>query len=143
METIFQLSSLPVLPLWLLMIFTPRWGLTQNLMRSHWVIVPPTLLYSLLVLPQLLSLFPILANPNLNSIATLLSSEAGATVAWVHFLAFDLFVGRWIYLENLKHRIHPGLVGVVLLMVLMFGPFGYLLYMGLRSIQPRAATAVS
>jgi Domain of unknown function (DUF4281) len=137
METIFQLSSLPVLPLWLLMILTPRWGLTQNLMRSHWVIVPPALLYSILVLPQFFNFFPILANPNLNGIATLLSSESGATIAWVHFLAFDLFVGRWIYLDNLEQRIHPVLVGMVLFLVLMFGPFGYLLYLGLRFWRSR------
>jgi hypothetical protein len=114
METIFQLSSLPVLPLWLLMIFAPRFDFTKRLMGSNWVIVPPALLYSLLVLPQFLGVFPILANPNLNAIATLLSSEIGATIAWVHFLAFDLFVGRWIYLDSFGSNIHPVLIGLVL-----------------------------
>jgi len=30
---------------------------------------------------------------------TLFGTGAGTTLAWVHFLAFDLFVGRWIYLD--------------------------------------------
>jgi hypothetical protein len=70
-------------------------------------------------------------------IAKLLSSEIGATIAWVHFLAFDLFVGRWIYLDTLERRVHPVVLGVVLFFVLMFGPLGYVLYLGLRTWQTR------
>jgi hypothetical protein len=142
MTTIFQLSSLTVLPLWLLMIFAPRWAWTQNLMRSNWVLVPPALLYSVLVLPQVLGIFPTLANLNLNSIRSLLSTETGTTIAWVHFLAFDVFVGRWVYLDHLKNQFHPVLVGMVLFLVLMFGPFGFLLYMILRALPPRATRAL-
>ena len=34
------------------------------------------------------------ARPDLAAVAALLSTPAGATLAWAHFLAFDLMVGR-------------------------------------------------
>ncbi len=94
METIFQLSSLLVMPFWLLIIFLPRWQWTRRIMASPWVVAPAALLYTLLVAPALVSLLPQLANPQLGAIGALLGTPAGATIAWVHFLAFDLFTGR-------------------------------------------------
>ena len=100
METIFQLSNLLVMPFWLLMIFLPHWGWTRRIMASPWVVAPAALLYALLVMPSLVSLLPQLANPQLGAIAALLGTPQGATIAWAHFLAFDLFVGRWAYLDS-------------------------------------------
>ncbi len=142
METIFSLSSVPVLPLWLLMIFAPRWGLTKRIIQSPLIIVPPALLYSILVVPQLLELLPILANPNLNSILGLLSTPQGATIAWVHFLAFDLFVGRWVFLDNFVQQFHIVITGIILFLILMFGPLGCLLYLGLRYFFGKPLKAV-
>ena len=142
METIFSLSSVPVLPFWLLMIFAPRWDLTKRIIQSPLVIVPPALLYSILVVPQLLELLPILANPNLNSILGLLSTAQGATIAWVHFLAFDLFVGRWVFLDNFEQRFHVVVIGIILFLILMFGPLGFLLYLGLRYFFGKPLKAV-
>ena len=100
MDTVFSLSSLLVMPLWGLMIFAPLWRVTKTIMQSPWVVAPAALLYAVLVLPNIATVFPAVSNPSLEGIRTLLSSESGATIAWVHFLAFDLFVGRWAYLES-------------------------------------------
>ena len=100
METVFSLASLLVMPLWALMIFAPLWRVTRSVMQSPWVIAPAALLYAALVPPNIATVFPAALNPNLEGIRRLLSSESGATIAWVHFLAFDLFVGRWAYLES-------------------------------------------
>jgi hypothetical protein len=51
----------------------------------------------------------------------------------VHFLAFDLFVGRWIYLDSQERRISAWLVAPVLFLTLMLGPAGFLLYLAVRS----------
>ena len=50
MQTIFSLSSLLVLPFWLLMIFVPRWHWTQRIMQSPLVAAAPALLYAVLVI---------------------------------------------------------------------------------------------
>ncbi len=139
MDFIFQASSLLTLPFWLLMIFLPRWHWTQRIMASLWTVVPAALLYAVLILPMMPTAFPVLANPTLDAIAALLGTPQGATVGWVHFLAFDLFIGRWAYLDSRSLGLNPWPVSVVLFFVLMFGPLGLLLYLGLRRFATRTA----
>jgi len=139
MDTVFNLSSLLVMPLWALMIFAPLWRVTKTVMQSPWVIAPVALLYAVLVLPNIASVLPAVLSPNLEGIRTLLSTESGATIAWVHFLAFDLFVGRWAYLESRALNLNVFAMAVVLFFTLMLGPVGALLYLGLRTTA-RGAT---
>lgn len=134
MDTLFNISNLLVLPFWLLMILAPHWSITKRVMKTYWVLVPAALLYSVLVLPDMFSLFGELASPSLDSVAMLLGNPAGATIGWIHFLAFDLFVGRWAYLDSRKHNISAWLASPALFFTLMLGPFGFLLYLVIRTI---------
>jgi Domain of unknown function (DUF4281) len=137
MDTIFSLSSLTAIPFWLLMILAPRWSWTRKILGSPFVILPSAMLYIALVFPNIISSFPTLANPKLETIQTLIGSSAGATITWVHFLAFDLFVGRWAYLDSLERKIHPLVMAPILFLILMFGPLGFALYLGARSFGGR------
>lgn len=138
-ETIFQLSNLLVMPFWFLMILLPHWGWTKRILASLWVIVPAALLYALLVIPALGSLLPSLASPQLATIGALLGTPAGATIAWAHFLAFDLFVGRWAYLDSRERHLTAWLVSPALFLILMVGPLGLLVYLSLRALPARPA----
>ena len=137
METIFNLSNLFVLPFWLLMIILPHWRWTQRILRSLLPVAALALVYTLLLATQIGSAAVSLLNPSLASIAALLGSPAGATVAWVHFLAFDLFVGRWAYLDSRERSLSAWWVSPALFFVLMAGPFGLLLYLSGREIALR------
>src|SRR5712671_6401746 len=139
MTVLFSLSNLLVLPFWGLLILLPRWRWTGRIMRSPFVSATPALLYAALVLPRLGTIWPAVARPTLTGIATLLGSPEGATIAWVHFLAFDLFVGRWIYLDSQDRRISAWLMVPVLFLTLMLGPAGFLVYLIVRPL----ATVVS
>lgn len=132
MNELFQLSNLLVIPWWLLMIVAPHWIHTQKIVGSSLIFVPIALLYSVLVLPSLPTLLPDLANPQLAVIRALLSTPDGATIAWIHFLAFDLFVGRWIYHDSLKLAIPRWQQTGMLFVTFMAGPFGWLCYLLLR-----------
>ena len=138
METIFSLSNLLVMPFWLAMIFLPRWRWTARIMASLWPIVPAAVLYAVLVVPNLPALFPALANPELVAIAALLGTPEGATIAWAHFLAFDLFVGRWVYLDARRLGISAWIGSPILFLVLMIGPAGFLLYVLARLVKTRS-----
>lgn len=131
--TIFRLSSLLVMPFWALMLLLPRWRWTRRIMHSPFVSVAPAALYGVLVAPRLLEIWPALARPTLDGIALLLGSPAGATIAWIHFLAFDLFVGRWVYLDSQEKQISPWFTTPLLFLTLMLGPLGFLLYLTVRS----------
>lgn len=136
METIFMLSNLLVLPFWLLMIALPHWRWTQRLMASPLVVAPAALLYAMLVVPQLGAALPALLRPSAAGVAALLGTPAGATVAWAHFVAFDLFVGRWAYLDSRARGLSAWLMAPVLLAVLMVGPAGLLVYLVVRGLKP-------
>jgi hypothetical protein len=134
METVFSLGSLLVMPFWFLIIFLPTWKWTRRVVASSWIIAGAAALYMVLVLPGVLQILPAVMNPNLQGIQQLLGTPAGATIAWVHFLAFDLFVGRWVYLDSRERNISPLLVSPILFFVLMLGPLGFLLYLVLRTL---------
>ena len=132
-ETLFSLSSLLVMPFWLLLIFLPRWRVTDRVMAGPWVALPAALLYAVLVLPRFVEIFTAVANPTLTGITALLGDPTGATIAWAHFLAFDLFVGRWVYVDGRSRNISAWFISPILFMVLMLGPIGFLLYLVMRT----------
>ena len=132
METIFSLSGLLTLPFWFLIIVLPKWRWTHRMMRSMHVVVPALAAYSLLVIPRIVQILPAVVKPELDQISQLLGSPEGATIGWIHFLAFDLFVGRWVYLDSRERDFNPVLMAPILFFVLMLGPFGLLLYLILR-----------
>ena len=142
-DAIFSSSSLLVMPFWFLMIFLPFWRWTERILRSLWVVVPIALLYAALVLPGAATLIGDLANPSLDNIAALLGTPRGATIGWIHFLAFDLFVGRWAYLDSRERSIPWWLVSPTLFFVLMFGPLGLILYLGVRALVGRSTNAAA
>ena len=134
MASLFRFSSFLVIPFWLLMILVPRWQWTKRIVHSPLVSAAAAALYAALVLPRLGEIWPAVSRPTLSGVAALLGSPAGATIAWVHFLAFDLFVGRWIYLDSQDRQISAWLMAPVLLLTLMLGPAGFLLYLIVRSV---------
>jgi len=126
MATVFDASFLLVAPFWLLMIALPGWGVTRRVIASPWIAAPAAALYLALVLPGLPGVLGAVSSPSLEAIAPLLGTPEGATVAWVHFLAFDLFVGRWVYLDARARGITPWLTSPLLFLTLMLGPAGLL-----------------
>jgi len=141
-DQIFQLSNLLVMPFWLLMILFPHWRWSRRIIATPWIVAPAALLYAVLIVPALAGgALADLANPQLAAIAALLGSPQGATVGWVHFLAFDLFVGRWIYLDSHTRKISAWITSPVLFLVLMVGPLGLLAYLILCLFTGKATPA--
>ena len=120
--------NLTVLPFWLAMILAPGWRGTQRLMARPWGVLAPVLAYLVMVVPRLPEILPVVARPELPAVAALLSTPAGAAIAWAHFLAFDLFVGRWIYLDGRERQLSAWVLSPILLLTLLLGPLGLLAY---------------
>jgi hypothetical protein len=142
-DQLFNLTNLTVVPFWLLMIALPRWRWTQRIIASPLIALPPALIYAFLVLPQIGGLLASLGNPSVQTIVELLGTAAGTTIGWAHFLAFDLLIGRWAYLDSQEQGIHPLLMVPVLFFIFMLGPLGYLLYLGLRGIYALRSSPTS
>ncbi|NJO82098.1 MAG: DUF4281 domain-containing protein [Blastochloris sp.] len=131
-ETLFSLSSMFVLPFWLLMIFLPHWGWTKRIIQSPWIIIGPSLIYVVLVIPQASNIMGEFGS--LDQVTALLSTPFGTVVGWVHFLAFDLFVGRWAYLESREYEINAFLMAPILFFTFMLGPIGFVAYLIVRTM---------
>lgn len=131
-ELAFTLSNI-VMPFWLLLIFAPWWRWTERIMRSPWVALPPALIYVILVVPSVGGVLGAVSNPSLEGIVELLGTPEGAAIAWAHFLAFDLLVGRWIYLDSRERNIPWWTVSPLQVFTLMLGPVGFTAYLLLRA----------
>jgi hypothetical protein len=145
LDQLFTGSFLLVAPFWLLMIVLPFWRWTERIVKSPWIVIGPVLIYTALVLPNVAGIYATVSNPQLPQIAHLLGEPLGATIGWMHFLAFDLFVARWIYLDSRGNKITAWLVSPILYFVLMIGPVGLLGYLLVRSVyqwlrQPQSSS---
>ena len=70
---------------------------------------------------------------SLAEVKALFGVDALLLAGWIHYLAFDLFVGAWIVRDAQKEWISHWLVLPCLFFTLMAGPFGLLLYLVLRA----------
>jgi Domain of unknown function (DUF4281) len=69
----------------------------------------------------------------------LFANDSALTAGWLHYLAFDLFVGTWIARDSVERGVHPLLVAPCLVLTLLFGPAGLLAYFLLRLAFGRRA----
>ncbi|WP_433758306.1 ABA4-like family protein [Nocardia sp. CA-135398] len=134
-QYLFDITFVTAAPFWALMILAPGWHRTRTIVASPLICVPPLLIYAVLVLPEIGAFASALANPDLLAVQQLLGGGVGAAAAWAHFVAFDLFLGRWIYFDSRERRIHPVLISVLLVFTIMFAPLGVLMYLLIRSIR--------
>jgi hypothetical protein len=132
MVTVFRLINLTILPFWALMILLPHWRWTFRIMRSPIVSIAPALIYAFLLLPRLATVWPVISHPAVPAVAALLGSPEGAAIAWAHFVCFDLFVGRTMYLESRELGVNALLMAPILFCTLMIAPVGFLLYLPIR-----------
>lgn len=140
MDTFFNIANLTVLPFWVVMIALPRMPWTVRLIQSPLIALPPALIYASIVLPLITGGgLDFSAFGSLSGVMGLLSTAAGAAAGWAHFLAFDLLIGRWAYLDTHERKIHAALMAVPLFFVFMLGPVGFLLYLVLRFVAIRRA----
>ena len=70
-------------------------------------------------------------------VATLFSNPYLLTGGWVHYLAFDLFIGSWEVQDAQRHNISHWMVVPCLLFTFMLGPIGLVLYLSLRAVRAR------
>ena len=136
-QLLFSLTFPLAAPFWALMILAPGWSVTRRIIGSPMIVLPPVLVYAALVLPQFAPVFAAVAAPELAGVAALLGTPLGAAAGWAHFIAFDLFVGRFIYLDGRERGIHPLVTAPVLVLTILLGPLGLLAHLVLRVALPR------
>jgi Domain of unknown function (DUF4281) len=138
-ETLFKICTWLVLPGWLLLVFLPRWRWTARLVAG--VLIPSALA---VVYVSLVATHFGRSEGGFGSLAdvSLLFRNPHALLAgWIHYLAFDLFVGAWEVRDARRLGVPHLLVVPCLALTFLFGPAGLLLYFALR-LGARRALAV-
>jgi hypothetical protein len=74
---------------------------------------------------------------SIEQVRALFSVDAALAAGWLHYLAFDLFVGSWIVEDGLARGINRFALIPCLALTFVFGPAGFLLYLGLRLVLAR------
>ena len=129
-DMIFSTTNLIVLPGWLLLLFLPRWKHTPTLVTA--LIIPLFLaaVYSILIVTRFGG-----SQGGFGSLAdvSLLFRDPYLLLAgWIHYLAFDLFIGAWEVREARRLGIGHLFVVPCLVVTFLFGPAGLLLFFIVR-----------
>lgn len=83
---------------------------------------------------------------SLDAVARLFENRGLLLAGWVHYLAFDLLVGSWQRDEAARIGLPRLVLLPCLVLTFLFGPLGWLLFLGCRQLRlrsaPRASAAV-
>jgi hypothetical protein len=132
-EALFGLTFAVAAPFWALMILAPGWSWTRRIIASPLIVLPVLVIYALLVVPAFGEVLPAVASPTLAGVRDLLGTADGAAAAWAHLLAFDLFVGRWSWLDSRARGVPALIMSPVLVLTILLGPLGLLAYLLVRT----------
>jgi hypothetical protein len=75
---------------------------------------------------------------SLAGVMALFDSKGGATIGWIHYLAFDLFVGIWAARNADRRGIARWMQLIVLPFIFLLGPLGLVLYLVLRTFAGKS-----
>ena len=140
-DTIFLICNNGVIPAWILLAVAPSWSWTQRIVHQVWIpIFLGSVYFAVLVTSPETPTGGGMSS--LGGVMTLFSSPHFALVGWVHYLAFDLFVGAWEVRDARRRSISHWFVVPCLLLTLMVGPVGLLAYLGLRFALRREVSLV-
>ncbi len=130
-ETIFSVTNLIALIGWILLAVAPRWVWTQKLVISGAVPLILSAVYLVLIV-----LFFGRSEGGFDSLANvmlLFTNKYNVLAGWIHYLAFDLFVGGWEVKDAQSRGISHWIVVPCLFLTFMLGPIGLVLYYVIRS----------
>ena len=80
---------------------------------------------------------------SLAEVGTLFQKQELLLAGWIHYLAFDLFIGAWEVRDSQRNGIPHLVIIPCLLMTLMLGPIGLLFYFAIRTAKTRAITPLT
>ena len=129
---IFKIANASVIPAWFLLLVFPNRSITSRLVHSGAWSAALSILYTILLL------YSFGGDGGMDSLENLKISfqrDEIMLLGWVHYLAFDLFIGAWISRDANRIGLHHLLVVPVLILTLFAGPVGLLIYLAIKTIK--------
>jgi hypothetical protein len=136
-EQLFSACGFLALAGWILLVAAPRNARATAIAGT---VVPAVLSCVYLILFALHAADTRGGFSSLAAVAELFSNPWLLLAGWVHYLAFDLFVGTWETRDAVERGISRWIVAPCLLLTFLFGPIGWLAYHVARSTRARTAS---
>jgi hypothetical protein len=111
-----------------LVLFFPRQKISENLISYPWVPLGISFFYSYFIVVS-----GGLVEADFSSLEGIVSlfkntTPESAAAGWLHYLAFDFWVGTWIIRHSRKNEITHLAIILPLLCTFMLGPVGIMIY---------------
>lgn len=142
-DIVFSVGNLLALVLWAALILLPRWPALLSAILYLGV--------GMLCLAYSVGLIGILTGAldpggsyeggldfgSIEGVRAIFANDGGVTVGWIHYLAFDLFVGLWIARDADAKGFSRLLQAPILLATFMAGPLGLFVWLVVRERRAR------
>ncbi len=132
-ELVFSLANMGALVSWLALAILPRRQWLMRTLGFGWIGLL-SLTYSVIIA---LRFFGAEGGGfgSIGEVRALFADDWTLTAGWIHYLAFDLFVGLWIARKLDGHGVHRLIQAPVLLLTFMFGPAGLITYYAMAAAK--------
>lgn len=133
-DQLFSISNNLAMIGWLLLIIVPTWRYTQKIVQSCMIPILLSGIYLFLIITH----FGEMQEGGFGSLSDLeilFSNRNLILLGWVHYLAFDLWIGTWEYNDAVKHGVNRWILLPCQLLTFFAGPVGLLLYLTIRNIK--------
>jgi hypothetical protein len=134
-EALFSLCNGFTLAGWVLLAAVPGWRWVPGLITAVLLPCLLALVYGFLLISHLPGAEG--GFGSLKEILMLFQNPSLLLAAWIHYLAFDLFIGSWEVRDSRQHGIPHWLVLPCLILTFLLGPLGLLCYLSLRAALRR------
>ncbi|WP_436492198.1 ABA4-like family protein [Actinokineospora sp. HUAS TT18] len=130
---LFDLAFWVTVPFWALMVFAPRWSWTHRIVSSPWIVLPTLVVWAVLAAPLFPELWSAVTTPSEAKLRAFVEQDGAVALIWAQIIAWDLFIGRWMYLESRRLDIHPLIMGPLLVFTILLSPIGLPVFLVLRA----------
>ena len=127
-EIIFNIYNTGILIFWLFLLVFPKSKLTQKMTDFPWIplVIAFGYIYFLGTSDSIFSV-------DFSSLSGLTemfqnSNPRGVAAGWLHYLAFDFWVGCWILRDSQKKGVKHAFIIFPMLFTFMLGPVGVIIY---------------
>lgn len=126
----FWISSIYIGPIWALMWFAPRNNITKKFVGDiRFTVLPLCIPYAIVAIPEIPTILLTLGSdmPTPELVIDFFSDDKVVILGWLHFLAFDILAGRYIWLRMLACDRPIYVSTPILILGMMVAPLGFLI----------------
>lgn len=142
-DTVFAVANLTGLVAWAALVILPRWPALLSALLFL-IVGGLCLTYSISLIGMVSGMLDAgggdgsLSFSSIDGVRAAFGSDGGIVIGWIHYLAFDLFVGIWIARDADSKGFSRILQAPILFFTLMAGPLGLLIWLVVREGRARA-----